>query len=342
MADASFDKVSLLLHCDESYQTNSAYDHSLYARRVDLIGGCALSSAQSKFGGKSLAFSGSGQYATSVADSGFNAGTEPFTFECWVYPTSTAAFSHVMGQWGTAGECSWHLGVGPGTDLAVEISSTGGYETAYSRVAGSIVLNAWNHVAVAVIPGVSTKVFVGGVLTLTFGAPATVYSATGAFTLGRMSQGQQFSGYIDEVRVTKGVARYSTSFSVPTAAFDPNTPLPPTKRNWVNLGPRLFYGDRLPQAPLNAKFTKGNAWKWEVQTSGLGRIAGIVTIENIPGSRKVRLYRKHDGMLMRETWSAANGAYSFENLDPNWEYFVVSHDHLRVHNAVVSDMIDPP
>lgn len=74
---------------------------------------------------------------------------------------------------------------------------------------------------------------------------------------------------------------------------------------------------------------------------GNGTISGIVTIENIPGSRKVRLYRKHDGMLIRETWSAANGAYSFTNIDPAWEYFVVAHDHLRVYNGVIQDMLVP-
>lgn len=102
------------------------------------------------------------------------------------------------------------------------------------------------------------------------------------------------------------------------------------------------YGDQMPQSPLRASAPKAGVWVWEVQTTGTGRIAGVVTIENIPGARKVRLYRKQDGLLIRQTWSATNGAYSFENLDPNWEYFVVAHDHLRVHNAVVSDMIDPP
>lgn len=74
---------------------------------------------------------------------------------------------------------------------------------------------------------------------------------------------------------------------------------------------------------------------------GNGTISGTVTIENIPGSRKVRLFRKQDGMLIRETWSAANGAYIFERIDPNWEYFVVAHDHLRVYNGVIQDMLVP-
>lgn len=101
-----------------------------------------------------------------------------------------------------------------------------------------------------------------------------------------------------------------------------------------------LYGDQIPQRPHLSR-AKGGYWRWETQTTGSGTISGIVTIENIPGSRKVRLYRKHDGMLLRETWSAANGAYSFSNLDPAWEYFVVAHDHLRVYNGVIQDMITP-
>ncbi len=105
-------------------------------------------------------------------------------------------------------------------------------------------------------------------------------------------------------------------------------------------GVYLAYGNRLPQSPLNATCTGVHAL-WQVQTTGGGTISGTVTIENIPGSRKVRLFRKQDGMLIREAWSAANGAYSFTNIDPAWEYFVVAHDHLRVYNGVIQDMLVP-
>lgn len=116
------------------------------------------------------------------------------------------------------------------------------------------------------------------------------------------------------------------------------TVTPPTFRSFS--GGYLSYGDRLVQVPLKASVV-GVAARWETQTTGSGTISGVVTIENIPGSRKVRLYRKHDGMLIRETWSAANGAYSFPNIDPAWEYFVVAHDHLRVYNGVIQDMLVP-
>ena len=105
--------------------------------------------------------------------------------------------------------------------------------------------------------------------------------------------------------------------------------------------PYRAYGTQLQQSPRLATMVRGGVWRWETVTTGSGTISGTVTIENIPGSRRVRLYRKHDGMLIRETWSAPNGAYSFPRIDPNWEYFVVAHDHLRVYNGVIQDMLTP-
>jgi hypothetical protein len=100
-------------------------------------------------------------------------------------------------------------------------------------------------------------------------------------------------------------------------------------------------GNVLSQTPLRGVFVRGAYARFDLVDGGSGTISGLVTIENIPGSRKVRLYRKHDGRLMRETWSAPNGAYSFANIDPTLEYFVVAHDHLRVYNGVIQDMLTP-
>ncbi len=76
-----------------------------------------------------------------------------------------------------------------------------------------------------------------------------------------------------------------------------------------------------------------------VYQGGSGTLSGTTTIDNVVGARQVRLYDKKTGLLVRETWSNASGAYSFINIDPTREYFAVAHDHLRVYNAVVSDML---
>lgn len=137
------------------------------------------------------------------------------------------------------------------------------------------------------------------------------------------------SSFTSGVNTTGSVWTVYASESTPTSKY---LPTPPRTVPGYNLE---------PQSPRRRLWAKGGQWRWETQTTGSGTISGIVTIENIPGSRKVRLYRKHDGMLLRETWSAPNGAYSFSNLDPAWEYFVVAHDHLRVYNGVIQDMITP-
>lgn len=87
-------------------------------------------------------------------------------------------------------------------------------------------------------------------------------------------------------------------------------------------------------APLKA------GWK-NIYQGGSGTIQGTVTIENIPGARQVRLFDKRTGLVIGETWSSATGHYEFTNLDTTREYFVVAHDHLRMYNAVVQDMLTP-
>lgn len=57
-------------------------------------------------------------------------------------------------------------------------------------------------------------------------------------------------------------------------------------------------------------------------------------------ARKVRLYDKPSGRLLRETVSAENGAYAFEHLRDG-VYFVLAHDHTGNYNAVIADAVTP-
>ncbi len=82
------------------------------------------------------------------------------------------------------------------------------------------------------------------------------------------------------------------------------------------------------------------SWK-NIYQGGAGTIQGTVTIENIPGARQVRLFDKRSGWVVAETWSSPTGHYEFNNVATDREYFVVAHDHLRVYNAVVQDMLTP-
>jgi hypothetical protein len=62
-------------------------------------------------------------------------------------------------------------------------------------------------------------------------------------------------------------------------------------------------------------------------------VAGQVTIVGIPAARKVRLYRLNNGTLAQETWSNAQGAYRFDDVEAG-EYYVWSEDFQRQYDPV--------
>lgn len=74
---------------------------------------------------------------------------------------------------------------------------------------------------------------------------------------------------------------------------------------------------------------------------GYGCITGTVRIEGDPAARKVRLFDALTALVLAETWSAADGTYRFDFLDPERDYFVLAHDHVRQFNAVIADWVRP-
>lgn len=85
---------------------------------------------------------------------------------------------------------------------------------------------------------------------------------------------------------------------------------------------------------------------FDVNHGGRGRIAGVVTREgtpnDIPVSRRVRLHREVDGLLIREVWSSpVDGSYTFDFILETQQYYVVSFDHTEFYNAVIADLITP-
>lgn len=78
---------------------------------------------------------------------------------------------------------------------------------------------------------------------------------------------------------------------------------------------------------------------------GAGLIQGTVKNKGTPDFpvwRRVRLFTRRDGKLIREAWSdPVTGAYAFRWLDQALRYFVIAHDHTGQYNAEISDDITP-
>jgi len=74
---------------------------------------------------------------------------------------------------------------------------------------------------------------------------------------------------------------------------------------------------------------------------GVGTIQGTVKIGATPASRKVRLFVSRTSMLVRETWSDANGNYSFQLLNTSMEFDIISMDYQNVYNHVIAARVKP-
>lgn len=83
----------------------------------------------------------------------------------------------------------------------------------------------------------------------------------------------------------------------------------------------------------------------DMECGGNGCIYGPVELYvqagNIPLSRRVRLHRSRDGLLVRETWSDAQGNYRFDGITERYTYDVIAWDHEGLQQSVVANDLQP-
>lgn len=231
--DPKFSNVSLLLHMDGDNNSTTFLDASLSPKIITAYGGAKVSTVQSKFGGASAYFDTTALTSVVVPYSAaFDFGAGDFTIECFVYRTGNNPNTGRI--WSANGDFFIQVDLTVGADgvLNVAMSSTG---TNWNLVSGpvgtALTLNQWVHIAV-VRNGGTAYAFINGArytLSTSLGATALVNNGTNGVTarsIGGQANGtnRSFVGHIDEFRVTKGVARYTTTFTPPTRAFDDRGP----------------------------------------------------------------------------------------------------------------------
>ena len=224
--DPHYANVSLLLHGDGADNGTVFTDNSPSPKTVTAYGNAKTSTAQSKFGGASLYFDGSGDKATAAASADFVFGSDDFTLEGWVYITGGQQYARMM-HFGPFWGSNDAFGINALDDVAPRKITFASYKLGSSRLCIStttVSLNTWYHVAVTRSAGVF-RLFLDGVLEATnssYVGVAIESSSTNTLAIGSAtttSGGEDLAGYIDDVRITKGVARYTATFTPPTEAF---------------------------------------------------------------------------------------------------------------------------
>jgi hypothetical protein len=213
--DPVFNNVSLLLHGNGANGSTTITDSSSTPKTVTAVGNAQISTAQSKFGGASIAFDGAGDYL-SIADSNDWDIAGNYTIEFWARMPFQSSSSYTLGYFGTqaiGGSSGFALGHYLG-NLILRLNSI-----LVTSSSVPILVNTWQHIAL-VSNGVTVKGYVDGNEVF-----STVFAATTTSTpliIGNFSDldpNRHFNGYIDDLRITKGVARYTANFTPSTAPF---------------------------------------------------------------------------------------------------------------------------
>lgn len=164
---------------------------------------------QSKFGAGAILFDGTGDYISIPSHADFAFGTGDFTVDLWFRLNST---SFPQGLFGIEDSTN-------GIDFKIQSSTALRYfmnGTQYDVTISALSQATWYHIAIA-RSGTTVKVFLNGSVVDTQTISANVTNSTGVKIGIRYDLSEPFNGWIDEFRAMKGYARYTATFTPPTA-----------------------------------------------------------------------------------------------------------------------------
>jgi len=202
--------------------TNGAIIDNAMMNNLETVGNAQISTSVVKYGTGSIAFDGTGDYLTSNAPTNLNAfGTGDFTIELWVY------FNFVNTQQVVLDFRSSPSDTGGSLYLASN-GSIRWYVQGSDRITGgTLSASTWTHIALS-RSGTSTKLFINGTQSgSTYTDTFNYICPSGRPYLGALSDGTgtlYYNGYIDDLRITKGYARYTANFTPPIATFSDKGP----------------------------------------------------------------------------------------------------------------------
>lgn len=221
--------TKLMLHMNGTNGSTTFTDSELTPKTVTANGNAQISTAQSKFGGASGLFDGTGDYLTIPDSADFTLGSNNFTIEFWIrfvaLPTA-GAVQEFYQQATTAGtnETEFAIQEDAGNyNLIFQVASGGVGIIACTASAVALSNNTWYHFAVIRGWGGNANDYAitkDGTSVGTATDSSSIPDWTGSVYIGARSNSTRFlNGYIDEFRFSNGIARWTSNFTPSAIAY---------------------------------------------------------------------------------------------------------------------------
>ena len=196
--------------------TNAGIFDNAIKNDLETVGSTQVSTSVVKYGTGSMKFNGTTDYLNPPTSPQFAFGTGNWTIEGWVYSSSVTALQSLIDTRATATSTSGVL---------ISITALGFISVTVNNTilftsSTAMTLSTWTHVAV-VQNGTTITLYLDGTKPTT-GSGTSSTSLTDQYLRLGASAGTAanfYNGYLDDVRITKGIARYTANFTPPTSAF---------------------------------------------------------------------------------------------------------------------------
>jgi len=214
VGDVYFPQTTLLLPFNGENAATTTSDLSNTNATVTFNGNSQISTAQSKFGGSSLYFNGTaGDSVTLPAGSAYRFSAD-FTVEMWFYMNAFNTYSELYSTWPSSGTGSLEIQIrsAGGNTIRTWYNSGSAFDSSTSLSTGQ-----WYHLALT-RSGTTVTYWLNGTSDNTMTLSGQMGRDDTIVRIGAYNSQYTFDGYIDDMRVTNGVARYTSTFTPPTTA----------------------------------------------------------------------------------------------------------------------------
>ena len=195
--------------------TNAGIYDGTMKNNLETVGNAQISTAVVKYGSGSMFFDGTGDYLVTPSSPVNTLGSGDFTIEFWAYPSNTSAGYRALvsseNYNGTTGGWSTYQ-----NGTAIEVWLTSGQVINATSV---LTATTWQHIALSRASG-TVRLFVNGTSVASASSSAE-WTGQRIFIGDNNVSGTDyfFNGYLDDIRITRGYARYTGNFTPQTSQW---------------------------------------------------------------------------------------------------------------------------
>lgn len=244
----------LLLHGEGTDGSNVFIDHSASGHTVIPSGNTQIDTAEKKFGESSMLFDGDGDYLRLDPHTDWDFGVENFTIDLWVRFNHRQSDTELKSLFATYDPIAWNylhfsFSFGQGLNFVIKLNDAMTVNLTQGTFNGWD-MQTWYHVAIVRHGDVFT-IYKNGKSVLSTTKSTNTPSGYPAY-IGRKYGHIKLDANIDELRVTKGVARWHSNFTPPTRAYTSSRSGFVINRlgNAVYAGGNVGIGTRVPTEKL--------------------------------------------------------------------------------------------